>query len=248
VVTCLNCGHTYQGKFCPECGQKSSVKHLTAKVLVEELAHFFTHIEKHFLKTTTGFIFQPGKSSFEFLHGKRKKFQKPISFFFIWTAIYIIPHNYIIRWFNYLPQRVNASAPTLEELSNELLRSHLSFFFLPGIILSAVIIYYILAKPTINFIEVLTISIYGAGCYNAMLFVVDLILGFILRININSMPVFVFQTILAAAYNFWFCYHIFKNISKKWFWPRLFLSAIVIAFAGLGLLLYLPKWWIQLFW
>ena len=59
--------------------------HMTA----QEIFHFFTHVEKGFLKTTGQLIFYPGRLCRKYLEGKRKAYHKPVSFFLIWVAIYL---------------------------------------------------------------------------------------------------------------------------------------------------------------
>jgi hypothetical protein len=98
---CLNCGAEVSGKYCHECGQKVIVRRLTIKALMEEIGHFFTHIEHYFLQTTKEFIVRPGKNSIAYLKGKRKQYQKPVSFFLIWSGLYILIHNLIVRYFHY---------------------------------------------------------------------------------------------------------------------------------------------------
>jgi len=78
-TTCLNCGATVYENFCPRCGQKADVKKLTWNSFIEEVFHFFTHIEKGFLKTTGQLIIHPGKLCKDYLDGKRKAYHKPIS-------------------------------------------------------------------------------------------------------------------------------------------------------------------------
>src|SRR5262245_21235530 len=87
---CLNCGEVLHGKYCVNCGQKAEVKKLSWHSFVEEIAHFFTHIEKGFLKTTTTLLIKPGLLLRNYLDGKRKAYHKPVSFLLIWIAIYII--------------------------------------------------------------------------------------------------------------------------------------------------------------
>lgn len=86
-TNCLNCGTHFKGNFCPQCGQKATVSKLTWKSLLEEIAHFITHIEHSFVYTTRKLITAPGIVVQEFLAGKRKKVHKPITFLLIWLAI-----------------------------------------------------------------------------------------------------------------------------------------------------------------
>lgn len=54
------------------------------------LAHFFTHAERGFLHTTRQMIVDPGRAVKDFLDGKRKDHQTPVSYFLIWNAIYLL--------------------------------------------------------------------------------------------------------------------------------------------------------------
>jgi len=246
VQYCLNCGAEVQQNYCPNCGQKVTVKRLSAKSLLEELFYFFTHIEHTFLKTLFEFIVRPGVASLNYLKGKRKHYQKPVSFFLIWTGLYILFHNIIISYFHYLPDRVNPALAVIKEESNELLRSNFTFFFLPVLFVSAVSIYFFLAKPRFNFVEIITLCLYGAGCFNALLFLGDVLLGFVFRTNINANPVFIYQTTIAGTYNLWFCFDFFKKLQLRYFWPRLLLNALFVSLFGWMVFIYFPYWWLLL--
>jgi hypothetical protein len=247
LTYCINCGAEVSGKYCHECGQKANIKRLDTKTLLEEVGHFFTHVEKNFLQTTKEYIIRPGAVSINYLKGKRKHYQKPVSFFLIWTGLYILLHNFIINYFHY---RLSSSAILLlsqEERANELLRSHFTLFFLPALFLSSVAIYLILARPRFFYPEVLALSLYGAGCYNAMLIIIDIVAGAVLHININNTSIFIFLGIISAVYDFWFCYDLFRKIHIRHFWLRLWLTAITTTLIGWVILVYLPELWLRLF-
>ncbi len=246
MSVCINCGAEVHGKYCHTCGQKANLKRLDAKTLLEEVGHFFTHVEKNFLHTTKEFIIRPGQVSLNYLKGKRKHYQKPVSFFLIWTGLYILLHNIIINFFHY---RVDNSAIlmlTNQEKANELLRNHFTLFFLPALLGSSIVIYFILGKPRFFYPEVLTLSLYGAGCYNAMLIIGDITEGVLLKMNINNTPVFIFQGIVSAVYNFWFCYDLFRKIHIKHFWLRLLLTSLITTLVGWVIFVYLPGLWLML--
>jgi hypothetical protein len=246
LITCINCGHSYHGKFCPECGQKSSVKRLSPNVLVEEFAHFFTHVEKHFLHTSKEFILHPGRISHNFLLGKRKNYQKPVSYFLIWTGIFIICHNFIIGYFNYeyvVP--VNQQSPEMAA-SNLFLRKHFSFMMLPLLFITALVVWLVMARPRFYFFEVVVLNLYGGGTYFILNLVSDIVLGVLLQININHINVFIWQTILSALYNFWFAYDFFSRFSLRFFWLRMFLTSILIAIAGKIFMDYAPLLWLYI--
>jgi len=242
---CLNCGHSFKGNFCPNCGQKAIVRRITAAVLVTDVIHFFTHIEKGFLFTTRSFLVRPGISSLNYLAGKRKQFQTPVSFFLIWTGLYILLHNTVIKYLH-LELAVSAiSKYNIGEQSDIFFRNHFSLFIIPIIIFSAFLIYLFLARPKYNFIEMLALSLFGAGNYFMMCFVSDFILGFVFKMNVLSANVFLWQTVLSTAYNFWFCFDLFKRMHLRLFWVRIVIVSILVALFGLVLMLYLPMVWMS---
>jgi hypothetical protein len=244
LTKCLNCEHSFKGNFCPNCGQDAHVERITGKALLGDIIHFFTHFEKGFLATSVSFLIRPGITSLHYLAGKRKKYQTPGSYFLIWTGLYIILHNTIVNHFNY-----ELTGEVLTHLdqsgqANFMLRSHFTLFIIPAVFCSAFSVYFILAKPRYNFTELLALSLYGGGTYFMMLFISDLILGVIFKVNVLIAPVFLWQSTLSFIYNFWFSYDVFKGMKLKYFWLRLISAAVCVAITGWIILFYLPIVWI----
>lgn len=110
VSHCLNCGAELHGAYCQQCGQKAKVERITFRYVVHDLFHFFTHIESGFLFTSIQMLKSPGATAKNFIEGKRKSYQPPVSYFFIWTTIYILllyliektfGENVVINYQNY---------------------------------------------------------------------------------------------------------------------------------------------------
>lgn len=91
TTTCKNCGNSFSGKFCNNCGEKVYNEH-DKKVLhfFEEGFHFLTHFEGKFFTTLKTFFTKPGKVSVDFADGVRKKYFKPLSFFIMLVILYLI--------------------------------------------------------------------------------------------------------------------------------------------------------------
>jgi hypothetical protein len=87
---CKNCGIELIGFYCHHCGQKASTERISWKYITGQIIYFFTHLEKGFLYTTAQMLVRPGYVVISFLEGKRKSYQKPISYFLIWTGIIIL--------------------------------------------------------------------------------------------------------------------------------------------------------------
>jgi Protein of unknown function (DUF3667) len=248
VTTCLNCGKLFKGNFCPNCGQEAKEQRLSATVLLYEAVHFVSHFEKGFLHTAWAFLVQPGQAGINFLAGKRRQYQKPVSYFLVLTGLYILVHNYIIYHFHYhyYISRESVAALDFKEQSNILLRTHFTPFIILIILLSSVVIYFILGRNKYNFIEILTISLYGGGTYFLMLFLSDLILGVLMGINVISMNVFLWQISISSLYNLWFCFDFFKRARLTFFPVRLLTTSLLVSGIGWIIMNYLPMIWASL--
>ena len=89
--TCKNCGNTFSGKFCNVCGEKVySEKDKSVSHLLSEGFHFLTHFEGSFFNTAITLFTKPGKLSFDYCTGIRKKYFKPLSFFLLLVILYLL--------------------------------------------------------------------------------------------------------------------------------------------------------------
>jgi hypothetical protein len=91
--SCKNCGYATSTRYCPNCGQRSSVDKVTLKETLEDLADNLFSLSAPLIITVKNLFINPGKLLREYLGGKRKKYYKPISFFILTTAVYLF-----LRW------------------------------------------------------------------------------------------------------------------------------------------------------
>jgi hypothetical protein len=87
---CKNCGEKVVGSYCSHCGQKTIEQRISFHYISHEVLHFFTHFEKGFLFTSWNMLAKPGKVVTDFVKGKRKIYQPPVSFFLIWITMYLL--------------------------------------------------------------------------------------------------------------------------------------------------------------
>ena len=79
--TCKNCSHSFNGKFCPNCGQK----HIDSFTW----SHLFHHLtrtiefEKGFLHNIRDLTIRPVQMIDSYLNGKTKDYLNPITYFLI---------------------------------------------------------------------------------------------------------------------------------------------------------------------
>jgi hypothetical protein len=90
MTICKNCNNQFDGKYCSYCGQKNytdSDKHFSS--IFKETFHYFTHFEGTIFTTLKAIYTHPAKLSLDYCNGVRKKYFKPVSFYFLIVALYL---------------------------------------------------------------------------------------------------------------------------------------------------------------
>lgn len=70
---CKNCGHSFTGNHCNNCGQKLAHR-LDTKHIVHEAIHVFTHADKGIFSLIPMVLFRPGTLALQYVEGKRKRY------------------------------------------------------------------------------------------------------------------------------------------------------------------------------
>lgn len=99
VAICKNCGGPVNSAYCRHCGEKANTERITGAYLWNEFFRFFTHLEKGFLFTSWKMLVSPGPSVKKFIEGNRMPYQKPVSYFVIWTGVYLLQLYFIEKLF-----------------------------------------------------------------------------------------------------------------------------------------------------
>ncbi|UYV15838.1 DUF3667 domain-containing protein [Porphyrobacter sp. ULC335] len=108
-VTCGNCGTSYQGHFCPQCGQKAHI-HRSLAAIGHDIMHGVLHLDGKLWATLPLLAFKPGELTRRYVVGERAKFVSPMAMFlFTVFAMFAVF------------QMVGIGAPT--ELANDLFGS-----------------------------------------------------------------------------------------------------------------------------
>lgn len=87
---CKNCNSKVFDKFCPTCGQKTSVGKVTFKETLQDFIESVFSMNAPLFLTLKLLIVNPGKLFREFLQGKRKQYYKPVAFFILTTVVYLL--------------------------------------------------------------------------------------------------------------------------------------------------------------
>jgi hypothetical protein len=91
IHTCKNCGNQFTGKYCNVCGEKVYTDHdKSIAHFLEDALHFITHFEGTLITTLKAIFTNPGQLSYDYCHGLRKKYFKPLSFFMLLVILYLL--------------------------------------------------------------------------------------------------------------------------------------------------------------
>jgi len=226
-LTCLNCGTEISDQFCPHCGQKKEVKRLTWQSLVHEVAHFFSHIEEGFIKTSVQLVYRPGRTIREYLEGKRKTYYKPVALYLVWVTIFLITRNLIIGWMHYEAQSVDNFLFFNKETGSYFVehRNIFELLLLPIIALFALLI---ITRPKMNYIETLVLGIYVFSVIQMFNTLQIIINGLLLRINFFT-NMFELQVLVVNLSWGFFCLMDFYKKERKSFLPFRILATFLIA-------------------
>jgi len=231
----LNCGIEISDQFCPHCGQKKEVKRLTWHSLVHEFAHFFSHIEEGFIKTSVQLVYRPGRTIREYLEGKRKTYYKPVALYLVWVTIFLITRNLIIGWMHYEAQSVDNFLFFNKETGSYFVehRNIFELLLLPIIALFALLI---ITRPKMNYVETLVLGIYVFSVIQMFNTLQIIINGLLLRINFFT-NMFELQVLVVNLSWGFFCFMDFYKKERKSFLPFRILATFfisIIVFYKLG--------------
>ena len=98
-TNCLNCGTVIHNNYCSRCGQLTDTGRITFKETFANFLRIAFAFEGPLWKTIRLLITNPGKLFREYIGGKRKTYYKPVAFFILIAAIYLI----LRIWINFDP-------------------------------------------------------------------------------------------------------------------------------------------------
>lgn len=201
MITCKNCGRINSGSYCNNCGQKLVVERITFHSIWHEVVHFFTHAEKGFFFTSWQLITAPGKVIRNFIEGKRKAYQKPVSYFLIWIGLYSIilylfksgfGENAVISFAEYFGPGE----------STKFAISHLNIVLTLLLPLQAIYVYFLFMYKKYNYVEALVAVLYTIG--TLILFqTLFVLLGFVYYLLSGNSVSILWSDIFKAVYVVW---------------------------------------------
>lgn len=211
--SCKNCGYPVKDLYCGHCGQKAIVDRITFAFIWGELFHFFTHIEHGFIFTSLKMLTAPGKTVAAFIDGKRKSYQSPISYFLVWTTIFILFLYWMEKTFgeNKVIDYKDYWGPSG---TTKLAISHLSVVLTILIPFQAFYLYLLFARLKYNYFEALVAALYLVGTVIQLQFIFALLALFIYSLSHSSIALGL-SDILKVGFFIWFCFDFIKSFIVK---------------------------------
>ena len=85
--TCSNCGQSYEGDFCPVCGQKNDVGRVSWKSVGQELIKIWGMESRSLLSSILQLLGRPGYLIGDYISGRRQVCYSPVSMLFVMAVI-----------------------------------------------------------------------------------------------------------------------------------------------------------------
>lgn len=224
TTTCLNCGTIVTDKFCPHCGQKKEVKRLSWRTLIEEIHYFFFIEEGGFFKTVTELAIRPGSLYKNYLDGKRKKYEEPISFLLICITLFVLVYQIALVVTHH--ESINTTTwltndPQTKAMINKY-RTMIELIILP---FTSFITFLVIAYPRLNYIEVFSISFF-AFSFLFVLLSAEYIVCIILNLNFRTNAFDIVTIGIYAAWSLYAFYTLYKNYTIQFLIPRILIAWI----------------------
>lgn len=89
-VKCENCGHEFQGHFCPNCGQEVAEFNRPFGFVIYDFVGNFFAFDTRFFQTFKYLLFRPGFLTSEFFQGRRVRYSPPFRIFVFLSFILFI--------------------------------------------------------------------------------------------------------------------------------------------------------------
>jgi hypothetical protein len=89
-MNCINCGTEAGGKFCPNCGQRLTVRRITFKEWWTELWLLLSGFDGLFLRTLRELTVRPGFVARQYILGNRVRTYGPVSYFFLMITLFLL--------------------------------------------------------------------------------------------------------------------------------------------------------------
>ena len=94
IHQCCSCGTSYQGNYCPRCGQSASIGRFSFKNAFLLFLDVWGIGNRSMFRTIRDLILRPGHMIHDYLHGMQSAYFPPFKMFFLLTALsFVVEHG-----------------------------------------------------------------------------------------------------------------------------------------------------------
>lgn len=119
---CLNCGETFNGNYCPNCGQSAKERRLTFASAFDNLFSLLLNTDKGFIYTLLCLILRPGYMILDYIRGKRTRYTRPVQLLFFMVTIFLVVNYMLNASFNIRQSVKDVFANMVEESQPDTLK------------------------------------------------------------------------------------------------------------------------------
>ena len=117
---CKNCGNTFQGNYCPHCGQNRHTPRFTIRNAFQNILSGFFNIDHGFSRNLIELLYRPGYMIRDYLKGKRVHYYKSFQTLFVLAALYIMGVQLIDPAAIKLSEKEMEEEPTIASLMDDI--------------------------------------------------------------------------------------------------------------------------------
>ena len=233
MITCKNCNHQFEGNFCPNCGQRTTVDKITWTNFIKEVTHSVFQIDRGFFHTMIALFTEPGESIKGYLTGKRKYHFKPIAYVLTLSTIYFLISrsleeatfiNDAVTGFASGVSKTNRGAEHLPLL--RWFADNYAYTILLLLPFSTLASYLSFLKSGYNYLEHFVLNSYLTGQL-AVFYIVFTLLSLI---GIHEDILILAMTFISVIYTFWVFWQFFDGYSRLSIILRFILTYLLYLF------------------
>ena len=170
MENCKNCGFTFEGNFCPNCGQKKNSGRIVLKESARDVLENYFDFDAPLLKTIKDLFIQPGELIRNYIRGKRKSYSHPFKYYISIFAVFLIVQQLL----DFDPIKAVSDALGAQELpdpnatatkAGDFFRTHINSLLLIFALTLSLFSKLFNRKSGYNITEYLVLSFYVAAQY-----------------------------------------------------------------------------------
>jgi hypothetical protein len=238
-MNCKNCNKDINSKFCPDCGQPTSIKRIDGHYIIHEIEHVL-HFERGILYTIKELITNPGQNIRNYLDENRSRLVKPIIFIILTSLIYSLTVSIFQIEDGYVKFEGDETKYSTQFKITQWIQSHYGYANLIMGVFIALWVKLFFKKHRLNLFEILILLCFVMG----MGMLIFSVFGFIQGLtNLNLMSI---GGIVGIGYCSWAIANFFGkkqfiNYVKAFFAYILGMITFIFLATGLGILIDIIK-------